>query len=151
MNHKWLRLLGAMLLLSLAGVGVLVFALCEKRGNVGSIAQLPTYGRDFPPELRTGQVNYLYSPASKRLLAVTDVPPGQFVKLCNHFGIEPLPYPKGFQDGVVTDVGYIPTNGYVYLAERNLYPNGRATLRLYLQPTEESRTAGGRVFIHVVN
>jgi hypothetical protein len=93
----------------------------------------------------------LYFPGTKGLLAATDVSPGEFMKLCDRFGIEPLPYPKGFQDGVVTNAPYLPTNGYVYLAEKKLHPDSRTTLRLYLQPSDDSRRSGGRLFIHVLN
>ena len=151
MKPKWTRKAGAVLLLSIVGAGVLFFALSDKQGNAQSVVQLPTYGRDFPAGIHTERVNYLYNPRTKSLLATADISPGEFVKLCNHFSIEPLPYPKGFQDGVVTDTRFIPTNGYVYLAERKLYSGGRATLRLYLQPSEDSRQAGGRLFIHVMN
>ena len=145
------RLFWVLLLLLLVGVGAVLFGFGEKHGGALSLSQLPNYGKEFPSGIRTEHLNFSYDPGNKRLLATASVAGGEFMRICDHFKLEPLPYANGFQDAVVRDPRYVPTNGFLYLAERKMYADGRATLRLYLQPAEHSREAGGTLFIHVVN
>lgn len=131
-------------------VCVVAISCREKQGIATSLGKLPYYGDRFV-DIPVHDLRYSYFPSTGRLYAKGRIRAGDFLKLRQQLGVDPLYYGDGPIDAVVRNPRFNPTNGPVYLIEKRLYTEGRAIARLYLQPTSKRQSSDGTLFVQIVN